>query len=150
VLGPGSQLLLTPRLNTWSSLGYTVQVGRRPLTSSISGMRDSLAEDAIALVGNKSRAILGIAGSPGVGKSTLVEQLLVRIRAIMGEQWAAHVPMDGFHLADVQLERLGVRDRKGAPETFDADGYAHLLLSTTAVKADRIIVNDAAGPFVSE
>jgi pantothenate kinase len=87
----------------------------------------SLAEDAIALVGNKSRAILGIAGSPGVGKSTLVEQLLVRIRAIVGEQWAAHVPMDGFHLADVQLERLGVRDRKGAPETFDADGYAHLL-----------------------
>jgi len=57
----------------------------------------SLAEDAIALVGNKSRAILGIAGSPRVGKSTLVEQLLVRIRAIMGEQWAAHVPMDGFH-----------------------------------------------------
>jgi pantothenate kinase len=114
-------------------------------------MLDSLAEDAIALVGNKSRAILGIAGSSGVGKSTLVEQLLVRIRAIMGEQWAAHVPMDGFHLADVQLERLGVRDRKGgAPETFDADGYAHLLLSTTAVKADRIIVNDAAGPFVSE
>jgi ABC-type cobalamin/Fe3+-siderophores transport system ATPase subunit len=107
-------------------------------------MLDSLAEDAIALVGNKSRAILGIAGSPGVGKSTLVEQLLVRIRAIMGEQWAAHVPMDGFHLADVQLERLGVRDRKGAPETFDADGYAHLLLSTTAVNADRIIVNDAA------
>jgi hypothetical protein len=103
-------------------------------------MLDSLAEDAIALVGNKSRAILGIAGSPGVGKSTLVEQLLVGIRAIMGEQWAAHVPMDGFHLADVQLERLGVRDRQGPPETFDADGYAHLLLSTTAVKAERIIV----------
>jgi pantothenate kinase len=35
--------------------------------------------------------------------------------------------MDGFHLADVQLDRLGVRDRKGAPDTFDADGYAHLL-----------------------
>jgi pantothenate kinase len=88
---------------------------------------DSLAVDAIALVGDKPRAILGIAGSPGVGKSTMVDRLLVRIRAIMGEQWAAHVPMDGFHLADVQLERLGLRDRKGAPETFDAAGYANLL-----------------------
>jgi pantothenate kinase len=88
---------------------------------------DSLAVDAIALVGDKPRAILGIAGSPGVGKSTMVDRLLVRIRAIMGEQWAAHLPMDGFHLADVQLERLGVRDRKGAPETFDAAGYANLL-----------------------
>ena len=35
--------------------------------------------------------------------------------------------MDGFHLADVQLERLGIRNRKGAPETFDAAGYAALL-----------------------
>jgi len=35
--------------------------------------------------------------------------------------------MDGFHLADVQLERLGALSRKGAPDTFDADGYAHLL-----------------------
>ena len=40
-----------------------------------------------------------------------------------GEDWVAHVPMDGFHLADVQLDRLGLRHRKGAPETFDAAGY---------------------------
>jgi pantothenate kinase len=35
--------------------------------------------------------------------------------------------MDGFHLADVQLRRLGLLDRKGAPNTFDVDGYAALL-----------------------
>ncbi|MFI7231619.1 nucleoside/nucleotide kinase family protein [Nonomuraea angiospora] len=40
---------------------------------------------------------------------------------------AAHVPMDGFHLADTELDRLGRRDRKGAPDTFDAAGYAALL-----------------------
>ena len=97
---------------------------------------NSLAEDAIALVGNKSRAILGIAGSPGAGKSTVAEHLLVRVRAMMGEQWAAHVPMDGFHLADAQLELLGIRDRKGAPETFDAVGYAHLL-ERVAQEAER-------------
>ena len=35
--------------------------------------------------------------------------------------------MDGFHLADAQLDRIGARGRKGAPDTFDAAGYAHLL-----------------------
>jgi pantothenate kinase len=88
---------------------------------------DLLAGKAIALVGDESRAILGITGSPGAGKSTLVDLLLARIRAVTGAEWAAHVPMDGFHLADAQLDRLGARGRKGAPDTFDAAGYAHLL-----------------------
>lgn len=88
---------------------------------------DLLAGDAIALVGDSSRAILGIAGSPGAGKSTLVDVLLSGIRAVKGDDWVAHVPMDGFHLADAQLDRIGARGRKGAPDTFDAAGYAHLL-----------------------
>ena len=62
--------------------------------------------------------MLGITGAPGAGKSTLTSELL----AALGTD-AAHLPMDGFHLADVQLDRLGIRDRKGAPETFDVDGY---------------------------
>ena len=88
---------------------------------------DQLADAAIALVGERRRALLGIAGAPGAGKSTLAEALLVRVAATQGTDWVAHVPMDGFHLADVQLERLGARGRKGAPDTFDADGYADLL-----------------------
>jgi pantothenate kinase len=88
---------------------------------------DLLARDAIALASDSARAILGIAGSPGAGKSTLVDELLDRIRATKGGNWVAHIPMDGFHLADAQLDRIGARARKGAPETFDAAGYAHLL-----------------------
>ena len=88
---------------------------------------DALVNEAIALAGNESRAILGIAGSPGAGKSTLVEVLLEGIAAVKGDDWVAHVPMDGFHLADSQLDRIGARARKGAPDTFDAAGYAHLL-----------------------
>lgn len=88
---------------------------------------DRLTEQAISLAGDGARAILGVAGSPGAGKSTLVELLLERIRAARGPEWVAHVPMDGFHLADAQLDRLGARARKGAPDTFDTAGYAHLL-----------------------
>ena len=68
------------------------------------------------------RWLIGISGAPGAGKSTLAGHLL----DLLGER-GARVPMDGFHLADVELARQGILDRKGAPETFDALGYAALL-----------------------
>ncbi|GAA5030490.1 nucleoside/nucleotide kinase family protein [Terrabacter aeriphilus] len=88
---------------------------------------DELASAAVALVGDRRRVVLGIAGAPGAGKTTLAEALVAAVGARAGAGWVAHVPMDGFHLADAQLDRLGSRSRKGAPDTFDADGYAHLL-----------------------
>ncbi|MET9128073.1 nucleoside/nucleotide kinase family protein [Streptomyces sp. NPDC004528] len=87
---------------------------------------DDLLERAASLVRPDRRAILGVAGSPGAGKTTLAERLAGELNGD-GGHWVAHVPMDGFHLADVELERLGRRDRKGAPDTFDAAGYAALL-----------------------
>lgn len=87
---------------------------------------DDLLHRARGLVRDGRRAVLGIAGSPGAGKTTLAEHL-VRALNTDGPPWAAHVPMDGFHLADAELDRLGRRDRKGAPDTFDAAGYAALL-----------------------
>jgi pantothenate kinase len=83
---------------------------------------DRLVDRARALA-DSGRAVLGIAGPPGSGKTTLAVAL---VRAL-ADLPAAHVPMDGFHLADVELDRLGRRDRKGAPDTFDAAGYAALL-----------------------
>jgi len=69
-----------------------------------------------------ARRIVGIAGCPGAGKSTLAAGLVA-------EHPETHVlvPMDGFHLANEQLRRLGRADRKGAPDTFDVDGYVVLL-----------------------
>ncbi|GAA5018312.1 nucleoside/nucleotide kinase family protein [Streptomyces siamensis] len=87
---------------------------------------DDLLDRAAALVRPGRRALLGLAGSPGAGKTTLAERLVRRLNGD-GPDWVAHVPMDGFHLADVELDRLGRRDRKGAPDTFDAAGYAALL-----------------------
>jgi len=92
---------------------------------------DGLVARARGLVAPGRCAVLGIVGSPGAGKSTLAEALLAALRADpppgAGADWVAHVPMDGYHLADVELERLGLRHAKGAPDTFDAAGYAALL-----------------------
>ncbi|WP_344021377.1 nucleoside/nucleotide kinase family protein [Pseudonocardia kongjuensis] len=86
---------------------------------------DDLVQRAARLVPAGGRALLGVAGAPGAGKTTLA---LALVRALTAAGVAAvYVPMDGFHLADVELARLGRAGRKGAPDTFDAAGYAALL-----------------------
>jgi pantothenate kinase len=71
------------------------------------------------------RTIVGLCGTPGGGKSTLSEQLANEARD--HEIAAVVVPMDGFHLANAELRRLGRADRKGAPDTFDVEGFVNLL-----------------------
>jgi pantothenate kinase len=68
------------------------------------------------------RYLLGLAGAPGAGKSTVANRLL---DALPGR--AVVVPMDGYHLANTELARLGRAARKGAPDTFDAAGYVAML-----------------------
>ena len=81
-----------------------------------------LLDQARALMGSGTRRLLGLAGPPGSGKSTLAARLAAQLGPL-----AALVPMDGYHLAQAELERLGRADRKGAPDTFDAAGYVSLL-----------------------
>jgi pantothenate kinase len=87
---------------------------------------EELVARARRLADRDGRAVLGVAGAPGAGKTTLARAVVAALDAA-APGTVAHVPMDGFHLADVELRRLGLRDRKGAPETFDAAGYAALL-----------------------
>jgi pantothenate kinase len=68
------------------------------------------------------RRIIGIVGKPGSGKSTLAHALV----NVIGDH-AELLPMDGFHLSNAVLRDLGIADRKGAPHTFDVDGYSDLL-----------------------
>ena len=75
-----------------------------------------------SLLAGGRRRLLGLAGPPGGGKSTLAQALVETFpgRAIV-------VPMDGFHLANSELSRLNCHTRKGAPDTFDSGGYVALL-----------------------
>jgi pantothenate kinase len=68
------------------------------------------------------RFITAVAGPPGAGKSTVAAQIV----AAIGHH-ARVVPMDGFHYDNAVLDQLGLRARKGAPETFDAAGFLHLM-----------------------
>lgn len=88
----------------------------------------ALAERVTALrgrIGPRHRVVVGIVGEPGSGKSTVAQALAEQLDA--GGSLTAVVPMDGFHLANAELTRLGRAARKGAPDTFDALGYEALL-----------------------
>lgn len=83
---------------------------------------DSVLAAARELGAGERRALLGIAGAPGAGKSTLAERLVSDLGPA-----AAVVPMDGFHLPGTVLADRGLAEVKGAPETFDRAGYVALL-----------------------
>jgi pantothenate kinase len=103
----------------------------RLLAVEISGMANvddaplsrELAQRVEALLVGERRVILGITGPPGAGKSTLAASVV----AAFDDAPAVHLGMDGFHLADVELERLGRLNHKGAIDTFDGNGYLALL-----------------------
>ena len=93
-----------------------------------------LAAELFRRAAGRDRFIVGIAGPPASGKSTLAE----RLRALLGEA-AALVPMDGFHLDNAVLSARQLLARKGAPETFDFDGFEATLKRLRAPGADVVV-----------
>ncbi|WP_416392890.1 MULTISPECIES: nucleoside/nucleotide kinase family protein [unclassified Curtobacterium] len=88
---------------------------------------DDAVARAVRLAADGQRTVLGIAGAPGAGKSTLARRVVAGVDAALGVGTAVQVPMDGFHLANAALDALGRHDRKGAIDTFDGDGYVALV-----------------------
>jgi pantothenate kinase len=87
----------------------------------ITDIADMLAHVARLRQG-RERIIIGVVGEPGSGKSTVAEAMTAKLGSA-----AIAVPMDGFHLANRELQRLGRADRKGAIDTFDAHGFVNLV-----------------------
>lgn len=75
------------------------------------------------------RFVAAIAGAPGSGKSTVAAEVARRLEA--QKVSTVVVPFDGFHLDNRILDERGLLARKGAPETFDADGFVHLIVRLT-------------------
>ena len=86
------------------------------------------------LLAQRKRVLLGLAGSPGSGKSTLAQALRQAFDDI-----SIVVPMDGYHLANTELKRLGLANRKGSPPSFDAAGYVALLARIRHQRPDETI-----------
>ena len=105
------------------------------MSSATDVMIAEMYKDRIdALMDGGGRRILGIVGPPGCGKSTLAAALL----RMLGND-AVAVPMDGYHLANTELARLGRAGRKGAEDTFDSAGYVALLRRLRDQKVDEIV-----------
>jgi len=96
----------------------------------------ALATEVHALLEDQARVVVGLAGPPGTGKSTVAAALAAHLAAAGTD--TVLVPMDGFHLDQRELERLGRAERKGAPDTFDVGGYVSLLRRLRA--ADEPVV----------
>jgi pantothenate kinase len=99
---------------------------------------DRRLDELLAAAGPSGRVVVGIVGPPGAGKSTLAAALVAAAVDRHGPGAAVVLPMDGFHLANEVLEALGIRQRKGAPDTFDAGGVASVV--ERVVRRDEPVV----------
>jgi pantothenate kinase len=118
----------TPGLETdgAGSAGAGMSKEQTTLSLSPEAALDHLTKSALDLAAGDGRIALGIAGGPGVGKSTLAQDLVERLNA--GRPGlAAFVPMDGFHMLHAKLETLGLVKDKGAPHTFEGAAFAERL-----------------------
>jgi len=84
------------------------------------------------------RYIVAVAGPPASGKTTLADRLRETINAQYENDPCIVVPMDGFHLDNEQLDKMGMRNVKGAPQTFDAEGFVRLIKQIRA--GDQMVV----------
>lgn len=87
---------------------------------------DEICQRIANLQNAENRLMIGVAGPPAAGKSTIAELLVERLN-LTDRGSAALVPMDGYHLDNEALDALNLRSRKGAPNTFDADGFVALV-----------------------
>lgn len=98
---------------------------------------DDMAATALRRAEGMHRFLVGIAGPPGAGKSTLADAL--RDALLERGETAEVLPMDGFHMDDGLLEARGLLPRKGAPETFDVRGFADIVEAVREAQEEVLV-----------
>ncbi|WP_296496209.1 NB-ARC domain-containing protein, partial [uncultured Actinomyces sp.] len=116
-------------------MSTTVRVGEIAtlVSSLVDQLKERLTED-----GAPARLVVGLVGAPGSGKSTIAADLEAKLKD--ADIFAGLIAMDGFHLSDTVLDELGRHDRKGAPDTFDVEGYLATLDRVRADGAKQVLV----------
>jgi pantothenate kinase len=112
--------------------GTSAAAGRAPVDlATLAG----IVEGMLAARSASGPLLVGLVGEPGAGKSTAAAELADRLPA------ARVLPMDGFHLPQAELVRLGRRDRMGAPDTFDVEGFVALLVALRDLRDSGVAVH---------
>lgn len=99
---------------------------------------EALSDRLLTMARGQRRCFAALAGPPGAGKSHVADELMTRL-AETAPGAAAILPMDGYHFDDMLLNARGDRPRKGAPHTFDVDGF-HAMLTRLAADDGRDVV----------
>ncbi|WOL08903.1 uridine kinase [Canna indica] len=135
----GQKLVFTQKPNNQKVICYRKQDAPVLVERSIEKVYDSLAERLLSSVAKvqdpNSKYIVGLAGPPGAGKTTLASEVVFRVNKLWSKkvevdsisclEVAKVLPMDGFHLYRSQLDAMENPDeayaRRGAPWTFNSE-----------------------------
>ncbi len=93
-----------------------------------------LLELVVGLHAADRRCLIGLTGPPGSGKSHLAAHLARSLSPA-----PPVVPLDGFHLAQAVIDAMGMGDRRGSPETFDAWGFVSLITRMADPAGDAVV-----------
>ena len=113
----------------WLWSGLISQLRRKLIKNRFPDYLEYIAETILSKISGytSNRFIVGIAGGPGSGKSTFAVKLKELINSKAKSDLTQIFPLDGFHRKNSELESSGLISVKGAPETFDVEGYISML-----------------------